>query len=455
MSSPPSRREIPIYQRHRAYRAAYYNGFFWGVGQGLLNSMMIRYLLIDLCKTQPKGLALEGMVVAWAIAAPRLAGFFRFFTAMMIDRFGSRKWYCIIGLLIAPVVVGLIPLLTPVFAKSDSLNSVLLLIIGIWFLYHLVEYLAMVAFWSWVGDLVPNRVRGRFFAWRETWLIGGMLIGVFVATKLLPALLPVAKDAPVWERYLAPAALGCLFKIISALPLVQMPEIAWRRRTACRWGERFGQMFAPAKNWRFMLLIAFVCWINMANGLTQTTQTAYNYRLFPGEQYGVIILFTMLTRAGQLMISPPTGRLIDRFGNVKIIAASMVLVSTGSLCYFAATPDTRYFLALAAVAWVFWLGVNIGTLNMAIGLAQPDEKTSYIAFYFAVTTGMLAVATLLGGALADHFRETQFVVPVIGSVWNYAQLSFVLSWFLRLISIAWLLPFLFFPVISASTQSPS
>ena len=179
----------------------------------------------------------------------------------------------------------------------------------------------------------------------------------------------------------------------------------------------------------------------MANGLTQTSQTGYNYRLFPGDQYSIIVLFGTLTQTGQLFLSPATGRLIDRFGNVKIIATCMVLVSTGSLCYFTATPETRYYLALAALAWVFWIGVNVGTLNMAVGLAPPEEKSSYIALYFAVTTAAMALATLVGGAMADYFRETKFIVPVVGSVWNYPQWSFVLSWFLRLVSVFWLLPF--------------
>ena len=442
MSTLPSRREIPVYLRHRAYQAAYHNGFLWGIGHGLINSMMIRYLLIDICKTRPEGFALEGMTIAWVIAAPRLFGFLRIFATWLVDRSGSRKWFCVTGLLIAPVVVAQIPLLVPrLAAEIESLKLVLTTVVAIWCLYHLVEYFAMVAFWSWVADLVPSRIRGRFFAYREAWLITGTLIGVFLSSQLLPWLFPVAKDAPVWDRYLAPAMLGGLFNLLSALPLIRMPEVAWQR-TQLQWVGRFRQMFAPLGNRRFMLLIIFVCWVNMANGLTQTSQTGYNYRLFPGEQCSIVVLFGALTSTGQLFLSPTTGRLLDRFGNAKIIAASMVLVSTGSLCYFAATPETRYFLAVAALAWVFWVGVNVGTLNMAAGLAPPNEKTAYLAFYFAMITAAMALATLAGGVVADYFREMKFAVPVIDSVWDYPQLGFVLSWFLRLISVVWLLPFL-------------
>jgi MFS family permease len=427
-------------RRHRnAIWAAHDNGFLWGIGQGLLNSMMIRYLLIDLCKAHPETLALEGTAVAWAIAGPRLAGFFRVFTTMFIDLCGSRKWFCIVGLLIAPLFVGLIPLGVPRLIAQDSPKAVLVFVIAMWFLYHLVEYLAMVAFYSWVGDLVPTRVRTRFFAWRQGWLLAGTLIGVFLATRLLPELFPVAENASL-ERYLAPAMFGGLFKFVSVLPLVKTPEIAWHR-TAFRFGDRLVQMFAPLANRRFMLLVGFVSWIHLANGLTQATQTRYNYWLFPGEAYAVFALFGTLTQTGQLFLSPPTGWLIQRFGNARVMAVSMVLVSTGSLCYFAAMPGTKYFLALAAVAWVFWVGVNIGSINMAITLARPDEKTAWLAFYFAVTTGVFALGTILGGELADCFRETAFTVPLTGATWNYAQLSFVLSWLMRLFSGIWLIPF--------------
>ena len=440
MPRPFSRCDISKNRRRNAIGAAYDNGFLWGIGQGLLNSMMIRYLLIDVCKSQPETLAWEATAVAWAIAAPRFAGFFRVFAALLIDLCGSRKWFCIGGLLFAPLFVGLIPLYVPRLITNDSPKTVLVFIITAWFCYHLVEYLAMVAFFSWVGDLVPNRVRTRFFAWRQGWLLGGMLIGVIFATRLLPELFPVAENAPIGERYLIPATLGCLLKFVSVLPLVKMPEIAWQR-TAFRFVDRIVQMFAPLANGRFMLLVGFVSWIHLANGLTQATQTSYNYWLFPGEEYAMIALFGTLTQTGQLFLSPPTGRLLNRFGNAKVMAVSMIFVSTGSLCYFAATPGTKYFLALAAVAWVFWVGVNIGTINMAVGLARPDEKTAYLAFYFAITTGMLALGTIIGGMLADHFRETVIAVPLTETTWNYAQLGFVLSWLMRLSSGLWLIPF--------------
>ena len=402
--------------------------------------MMIRYLLIDICQAQPETLAWEGTVVAWSIAGPRFAGFFRFFTAMLIDLFGSRKWFCIGGLLFAPLFVGLIPLGVPRLIALDLPKTVLVFVITMWFMYHLVEYLAMVAFFSWVGDIVPAQARSRFFAWRQGWLLGGTLLGVLFATRVLPELFSVVKNAPLWELYLIPATLGCLFKFVSVLPLMKMPEIVWHR-TAFRFAERMTQMLAPLANRRFMLLVGFVSWIHLANGLTQATQTRYNYWLFPGEEYAVIALFGTLTQTGQFLFSPPTGRLLRCFGNAPVMAVSMVLVSIGSLCYFAATPETRYYLALAAVAWVFWVGVNIGTINMAIALARPDEKTAYLAFYFAVTTGMLALGTIVGGMLAAHFRDTVYAVPFTKTTWTYSQLSFVLSWLMRLVSGLWLTPF--------------
>jgi len=76
-----------------------------------------------------------------------------------------------------------------------------------------------------------------------------------------------------------------------------------------------------------------------------------------------------------------------------------------------------------------------------VGLARSDEKTAYLAFYFAITTGMLALGTIVGGMLADHFRKAVITLPLTDMTWNYAQLSFVLSWLMRFISGLWLIPF--------------
>ncbi len=74
-------------------------------------------------------------------------------------------------------------------------------VVVLWSAYHLVEYLATIALWSYMGDLAPRRIRGTFIGIRERWLtvgrIGGMVIsGLFAYAwrKWLPG-------QPVWIGY--------------------------------------------------------------------------------------------------------------------------------------------------------------------------------------------------------------------------------------------------------------
>ena len=47
--------------------------------------------------------------------------------------------------------------------------------IGLLCVHQLLEYLGSVALWSWLGDLVPGRIRGRYFARRQIWQLAVLI----------------------------------------------------------------------------------------------------------------------------------------------------------------------------------------------------------------------------------------------------------------------------------------
>ncbi|MCL2348832.1 MAG: hypothetical protein FWC50_11315 [Planctomycetaceae bacterium] len=406
--------------------------------------MLIQYFVYDLDVAHPGKIGYHlGAIIAWVIAAPRLAGLFRLLAPLLIDFCRSRKWFCVGGYILSSLIAGLIPITVPMLMiRLNSVSLAIFLLVVIWCVYHLVEYLATAAFLSWMGDLVSQKIRGRFFAVRERWMLLGQILGATSAAVIMEYERSFDKlffqhwpKQSTWQLYLIPAIMGSVFLLSSAFFLAKIPEIAWKR-TAFDWKKRIQQAFAPFSHGRFMLFVAFGCWIQMANGLTQTTQSEYNWLLFP-TQFFMVLIFMNVTRLGQLILSPTIGRLMDRLGNIPVMVVSMIIVSTGSLFYFFATLNMAFLIAGAWIVWIFWVGVNIGQAALALSLAPKEQKTSFVAFYYAVTTAALALATLAGGMIADHCRTTGFFIPLLG--WNYTRFSFVLSWFLRLVSVVFLL----------------
>ena len=57
----------------------------------------------------------------------------------------------------------------------------LVALIVLWCLYHLLQYLATVALWSWLADVAPRPIRGRFLGRRERWIVAGQAVAAIDA----------------------------------------------------------------------------------------------------------------------------------------------------------------------------------------------------------------------------------------------------------------------------------
>ena len=96
----------------------------------------------------------------------------------------------------------------------------------LWCTYHLLQYLATVALWSWLADLVPGRIRGRFLGRRERWMVAGQAVGMVEAGLFVWGWRTMHADLPAWIAYAVPALVGAGFMLAALVPLALMPAAA-------------------------------------------------------------------------------------------------------------------------------------------------------------------------------------------------------------------------------------
>jgi len=412
---------------NKAKEAIILNACFWGVGNGLISTALITYLIRDICAGEES--VPVGTVIAWIVAAPRIAGLLRLTVPWLIDRFGSRKWFAILAFAVSPLVLLGIPLIHHI-----SLGAALGLLVVIWCVYHLIEYFGTTALWAMIGDLVPSEKRGRFLGIREGMMILGQTLG-FLASGLYAYYVidAMPKTVPRWEGYLLPTYFGIACLVLAVIPLLRLPEVPWKKAA----GGLSKQLLEPLRNRRFVVFVLFGMYLQMAGGLSQAVQQSYQIYVLQ-----VALLFSLgaqtLTRVGQSGIAPWNGRGIDRFGFFPVMCVSLVIVSCGSLCYFFAEPSTWWLIYVAAFLWIFWVGVNIGISTLVLNLSPPENKASGIAIFYTASTFSFAVSTLVGGYLSDYCRDWVFSIPALGLYWDFARYSFLASFVLRLSAVVFL-----------------
>lgn len=414
--------------------AAYLHAFFWGLGTGLFSAHLLRYLVRDLCHGQPN--ARVATTIAWIIAAPRLAGVLRLFVPTLMDRSGNRKRFCIGHFLAAPIVLTGLPLLLPALVRQAHqtgwIDLALALLVVFWCVYHLLDYFAVVSLFSWYGDLVGEKRRGAFLGARESWLIAGMalgLSGVGIYSHQVIDRLP--EIVPKWKGYLGPAAIGLAALFLSVFPLTAIPEIPWKRDTRQGFVRRLKtDVLEPLADTRFAAFVFFGCWVQMSQAFTQGIQYAFSMNVI-GISMMTGLGMSTTTRVGQWIAGPTAGKLSDRLGTAPVMMSSLILAACGSLFYYFAEPGTWWLLFGAALAWIFWVGVNIGVMKTVLDLAPEGRNSSYLAVYFTLTTLTFALFTLFGGHLIPRgyerlgflcsFELRLAAVPVLWFVFRYAR----------------------------------
>ncbi len=106
------------------------------------------------------------------MAAPQITGLLRLGAPALIERLGGRKRFCLAAFLLSALLLLVLPWVCAP-GRLPSPGWSLAALILLWCLYHLFQYLATVGLWSWLADVAPQPVRGRFLGWRERWFVAG------------------------------------------------------------------------------------------------------------------------------------------------------------------------------------------------------------------------------------------------------------------------------------------
>jgi MFS family permease len=311
-------------QRRWAWNLAYWNIGLWAIGNGLTSTTLIIFLALQL---DAKKL---GLGIGLILAMPQLVGLLRLATPVLIGRIADRKTFCLGTFLMSGLLLFCLPLAAaPGMLQSAGMSLAALVIL--WSLHHLMQYLGTVALFSWLADIAPLRIRGRFFGFRQRWLVAGEAIGTLACGSFSYWWMENHTEPLRWIGYAIPAGLGAWFMIAAIVPLWMMPraETISRTRRRIDWKS----LARPFADGHFLRLLLFGCWFSFSNGLTQTMQTTFPAKVLQVSLLTMLAVSTAM-RLGQLSVSPALGRMTDRIGNKSVMLFCLVLTAQGPLFYF-------------------------------------------------------------------------------------------------------------------------
>ncbi len=384
----------------RSLRMSVLDGAAYAAMLGLIQNYVTPFALELKATTAQIGLlsSIPNLIVGFSqLAAPQLS-----------EKAGSRK-----GLILPMVFMHalmFIPILLIPFIIGNN---------QVWYLIAFITVstvfgaIANPAWGSLMADLVPIRLRGRYFSTRGQ--IAGIITLVF--SFIAGGILQLLTDTP----FIGFAILfggATAFRLLSLYFLSRMYEpepsdYAEDDRPLIHMVRHVGS----SNLGRFTIYIALVCFVtNLASpffSVYMLSDLRFNY-----------VTFTIVTSAASvasLAFLAYWGRRADLAGNIKVVKITSFMIPLVPLLWLA-SKNVYYLIFAQIVSGFAWSGFNLAGVNFVYDASEAQNRTKHIAVFNTIT----CLATFLGALIGGY------LVPLLPRLFGYQLLSlFTLSGILR------------------------
>ena len=359
---------------------------------------------------------LIGVVAAF----PMLFGLVQPLGAEIIRRRGGwRRPVAVLAALVEDLTW--IPIVVVAMVYPPEIAAVI--IVGLLATGQLANAFVGVAWTSWISDLIPPRLRGRFFGKRNF-----ICHSLGAVTAILAGMIVDRSGANPIPTFAAIFLTGMLFRLVSISILARQPEPAPARS---RRGNFFEQLAAPLSHHGFRRFLLYAMLWGFSVHLAAPFFTVFMVRS-AGLDVGDVMLFASLSTIANLLGQRFWGPLCDRYGDHQVLKVAGFLILFQPFGWlFAGTSTFGYYLMLALnmLGGFAWGGHLLAVGNLMMRLAPETGKTSFFAMQAALGGLFGALGPFVGGWIANMLMNHGSFIP--GWLFTDLKTLFALSFVLR------------------------
>lgn len=341
-------------------------------------------------------------------AIPMVVNLLQPLGAYIADRTTSRHWYnlFVFG---ASRLLWLVLAVAIVWGSQHADPHLLLQ----WTLVTVVAASVLAAFansswFSWMAAVVPQRLRGRYFGFRNSAvslinLLGVPLMGLGVSTWDSGAIL--GYGIVLFVGVLAGMiSLGCQFFMVDVNPQLYKKDALNDRLTEKKAKQITDFVPSVLKDSNFLMFILYFSVWTFAVNLSAPFFNIYLLKDLSLD-VSLVTIYTSLSSGANLLLLMFWGKLADRWGNRPLLIAVGLVVAVTPLLWLG---TGNYPFAL----WV-WLpllhllgGTTLGAIalcsnNIQMEIASIEQPSTYFAIAAAVSGVAGALGSTGGGFLAE------------------------------------------------------
>jgi MFS family permease len=318
------------------------------------------------------------------------------------------------------------------------------------FVVHALNAIGGPAWVSWMADIVPDRVRGKYFSRRRQWGIVSAVPAALVVGLLLDRLAaPGAAAGPLTVLRWCAIIFMCaaVFGLADIALFQAVPEIRMKPQREVSFGELLRK---PLRNREFLWFAGFIATLTFAVSFMGQFVTLYLLERVGVSNTGVQLMLLVAPMLAQFLVLPVWGHAVDRMGKKPVLILSgLGLVPVGLGWCLMTSGSVWLGYALSAAGAALWTGVEIANFNLVLEFSSTTDSAADDgggSSYVAVNTAIINIAGCAGGlasgiiaqTLKDWSWQTTWMPWV--KEFTFYELLFALSGVLRLAAVVVFLP---------------
>ncbi len=247
---------------------------------------------------------------------------------------------------------------------------------------------------SMMADLVPQRLRGRYFGTRGR--IAGFITLVFFF--IAGVILELYTDSDVFIGYSILFAGATFFRLLSVFFLSRQYEPAQVKEK-----EDSPNLMQLIKSTGSSNLGKFTLYIALIDFCTNISGPFFAVYMLRDLHFSYIsfVAVSIAASLSNMVFLTYWGRRADKAGNIKIIQITSVLLPFIPLLWLVDT-SVFYLMAANAFSGFVWSGYSLSAVNFVYDASRPEIRTKQIAIFNATDMIACCLGALLGGYLASR-----------------------------------------------------
>ena len=361
---------------------------------------------------------------------PSLFIVFQLLGAVFVERGASRKRLTVVAGLIAPLawfLIAAIPFMGTTYAREHFAFLTdgnlkffqFAVLIGTLALASATMQVANAARGSWIGELIPEQRRGRFFGYAA--MFGGIIAAVFSVGEGRFLDYVSGKGLFAFAGLFFFGSVFCLISMLLFLPQANCPLPRETNHPGLREMAR-----RTVKN-RPLVALAVMHGIWSLTAISAPFGPAYMLRDV-GVSYFQLGVLNAIWMGAWLVGSPIWGKVVERIGSRPVMIIGFLLWGPCCLVWLAIPPGAAasalYLLPWTNIIAGFGIGgIGVATNTMLYKVAEPVGRSVQLALYWTFVVLVGAPMPLVGGWLVTALKDAGVAVDL--RLTFYAVMIFV------------------------------